>query len=181
MFKEILGAAVLGVTLASVPGAATATAEGTAATSAAPSAAATAAARRERLFVDIDTERVWRRRGHIEIKVSEADSRRRVRGALACLHTKRWGRGGGGWNSLGCERTDWRGGADWYVNLDRRSVYQIRIHGTWRYYPYRSDWFRVLDRGGWNNDRGRDHGRDRDRGRDHGRDLGNELNGDRRR
>ncbi|GAA2721509.1 hypothetical protein [Actinocorallia aurantiaca] len=172
MFKETLGAAVLGVTLASVPGAATAAPEDAAATSSAPSAAAaTAAARRERLFVDIDTERVWRRRGHIEIKVSEADSRRRVRGVLACLHTKRWGRGGGGWESLGCERTDWRGEADWYVNLDRRSVYQIRIHRTWRYHSYRSDWFRVLNRGGWDNGRDRDNGWDRN----------NDMNGDRRR
>ncbi|GAA0964928.1 hypothetical protein [Actinocorallia libanotica] len=174
MLKETLGAAVLGMTLASAPGSATAAAERTAS---AETAEAASAARREALTVRIDTDRRGRW-GAVRIRVREAIDREPARGVQACLQMRRWG----GWRTVDCERTDWRGRADWSVRAGHHSVYRVHVRGSWRYYPYYSDNFRIRGHRNWW-DEGRDNGRDWDDGRDwdNGRDWENGRDDDRRR
>jgi hypothetical protein len=147
MFKETFGVAILGATLMSAPAAGTAAAStGEAAVTA--RGAAASAARREALDVWIDTDRLRGRRGHIEVRVREADDGDRVRGLPVCLQTQRRG----GWHDTDCERTDWRGRVDWVVRTGWSRAYRINIPGNWRYYPYRSDWFRIQNRDWWDDD-----------------------------
>ncbi|WP_157963620.1 hypothetical protein [Actinocorallia populi] len=161
------------MTLASVPGAATATAERTVS---AASAEAASAARREALTVRIDTERRGRW-GRIDIRVREADDREPAQRVQACLQMRRWG----GWRTVDCERTDWRGRADWSVRAGRHHAYRIYIPESWRYYPYYSDRFRIRsDRDWWDNGHDWNGDNDHDWRDDNGRNH-NGRNHDRRR
>lgn len=160
MLKETLGAAVLGMTLVGAPG--TAMAANGGGTSAAPPV------KKEYLTVRIDTDRRgWR--GVVRIRVQEADDRSPARGVPACLEARRWGE----WRSVGCERTDRWGRADWTVRVHRHHSYRIRIPETWRYHAYYSDRFRIERDRNWRNDGhdlNDDHGRGWGRGDERSRD-----------